>query len=293
MTQNISRPAALITGGAIRLGRQIAIHLAKSGWDIALHYNSSKKEAQKTQKWILSEGVACKIFSADFSKEEYPLEELIESTFKSFPHLKVLVNNASIYQESDFLDTSYELWKNHWNVNFRAPFFLSRFFAKRLLAKKPIDTSNISKNSPETLREDYRKMQSLKERSPSLDKFQPLILNILDNKIDFAQYEYATYILSKKALEEFSKIAAVELAPHIRVNGIALGVILPSPSRKQEYLQWRIDGIPLKKQGGVKNLTSAIDYLMMNDFITGQILRVDGGESIGFTGRSFRSFPSL
>ena len=292
MTQNISRPAALVTGGAIRIGRQIAIHLAKSGLDIALHYNSSKEEAQETQKWILAEGVDCKIFSADFSKEECRLKELIESAFESFPHLKILVNNASIYQESNFLDTSYELWKNHWNVNFRAPFFLSRFFAKELIAKRPIDKSNISENPQETIGEGYREIQSPREKSSSLDKLQPLILNILDNKIDFAQYEYATYILSKKALEEFTKIAAVELAPHIRVNGIALGVILPSPSRKPEYLQWRIDGIPLRKQGGLENLTSAIDYLMMNDFITGQNLRVDGGESIGFTGRSFRSFPS-
>ena len=106
------------------------------------------------------------------------------------------------------------------------------------------------------------------------------IINILDNKIEFNQPQYAAYVLTKKALAEFTKLAALEFAPDIRVNGVAPGVVLPAGSRSKEYIDWRVQAIPLKKQGKTRNITDALLHLLDNDFISGQILVVDGGESI-------------
>ena len=85
-------------------------------------------------------------------------------------------------------------------------------------------------------------------------------------------------------------MAALELGPEIRVNGIAPGVLLPKASRKEDYLQWRLKGIPLQKKGELKNISLALDYLLKNEFVTGQLLYVDGGEALGFEGRNFSSF---
>ena len=88
-------------------------------------------------------------------------------------------------------------------------------------------------------------------------------------------------------MAEFTRLAAVELAPDVRVNGIAPGVVLPASVRSQDYIDWRIEGIPLKQQGQTDNIAQALQYLLTNDFVCGQILFVDGGESLTNTGQNF------
>ena len=247
------RKAALVTGSAIRLGKAIAIALAQSGFDIALHHYSSTDQAAETQAEIRALGVACELFSQDLSNAE-PLEAFVGQVKEKMPHLSALVNSASAYTSGKIKSTSVDMFDQQMSVNLRAPFFLAKGFAKHCQSGH--------------------------------------IVNICDNKIAYNQYEYAAYLLSKKALAEFVKIAAMEFAPHIRVNGIAPGVVLPSNARSDDYINWRIQGIPLQKQGKTSNITGAVVHLVENDFMTGQVLVVDGGESIAHIGRNAAQYKA-
>ncbi|MGO1426069.1 MAG: SDR family oxidoreductase, partial [Halomonas sp.] len=116
------------------------------------------------------------------------------------------------------------------------------------------------------------------------------VINIIDNKVAYHQYPYAAYLLSKKSLAEMTRMAALEFAPRIRINGLAPGVVLPASQRTSDYVQWRIEGIPLKQQGEPAHLVQALYYLLDNTFVAGQILFVDGGESINLEGRHSENY---
>ncbi|WP_413205072.1 SDR family oxidoreductase [Rhodospirillum sp. A1_3_36] len=245
------RPAALVTGGAIRLGRSIALGLAKAGFDIALHYNSSEDAAEETAAEIGQEGVDCVLMTHDLN-DISGLDRLVVEAVETMPHLTTLVNSASVYAHGDLRTTTPEMFDAQMTVNLKAPFFLTQAFAKH--------------------------------------RTEGVVVNILDNKIGFNQYQYGAYLLSKKALADFTRMAALELAPGIRVNGVAPGVILPAEDRGPEYLEWRRQGIPLERTGSPDKVTQAIRYLVDNDFVTGQVLVVDGGENIAHEGRNFAAF---
>lgn len=241
------KEAVLITGSAIRLGKAIALGFAKKGYDIALHYNSSQEQAESTEAEIKELGVTCQLFKFDLANTK-ELEKNIEEVFNTFPDLNILVNSASAYIQADIGNTKIEDYEKLFDVNLKAPFFLSKYFAEK--CKK----GNI--------------------------------INIIDNKISFNQNSYAAYLLTKKNLAELTKLSALEFAPNIRVNGVSPGVIMPASSRSEEYMNYRINGIPLKMKGEEDNITEAIFSLIDNKFMTGQIITVDGGESLMNTGRN-------
>lgn len=243
--------AALITGGAIRLGRAIALDLARAGYDIALHYNRSAEAALSTREEILAQGVQCELFPQDLALADQ-LGEWMARVKAAMPGLDTLVNSASGYVQADIAATTPEDFDALFAVNLKAPLFASQAFAAQV--------------------------------------GQGNIINIIDNKVGFNQYRYAAYLLSKKALAEFTRMAALEFAPNIRVNGVAPGVILPAGSRSQEYLDWRVQAIPLQRQGYPAHITQTILHLLTNDFINGQILTVDGAENIAHTGRNAGEF---
>lgn len=251
MTTPFTGQAALVTGGAVRLGKAIALALATAGFDIALHYNASAAPAETTREEIEALGVRCAIFGQNLA-ETAQLTSFMEQVVTTFPHLTVLVNSASTYESATIEQTTPDLWEAQFAVNLRAPFFLTQAFAAQC--------------------------------------GQGNVINIIDNKIGFNQYHYAAYLLAKKGLMEFTKMAAVELAPHIRVNGVAPGVVLPAASRKPEYVAWRVQGIPLQRQGGPEHITQAILAILHNSFLTGQILVVDGGESLAHVGQNATTF---
>jgi len=250
MTDLMERPTALVTGGATRLGFSFAYALATAGYDIALHYHQSADSAQQTADAIMALGVTCKTFQFDLSGE-HP-EALIESVLNEFSSLQVLINNASAYEAATIAQTDMTLLQQQFSVNFFAPLLLTSAFSNKC-----------SKGN---------------------------VINILDNKIAFQQNHYAAYLLSKKALSGFTQLAAIEFAPHIRINGIAPGVVMPGEERTEDYIKWRVDGIPLKRQGRGDDLISAMNYLLNNEFVTGQILTVDGGEGVNHLGRHAKQF---
>ena len=244
--------AALVTGGAIRLGYHFAVTLAKAGYDIAIHYNSSAEAAQEAAEEIRGMGRQCDIFQFDFTANQDP-SDLIETVIEALPHLNVLINCASTYDAATTAETDLALLQKQFSVNFFTPYLLSAAFAKQVKAGN--------------------------------------IINILDNKIAFQQYQYSSYLLSKKALADFTQLAAMEFAPNIRVNGIAPGVILPGETRTDEYIQWWEQHIPLKRQGKHEELGKALAYILDNEFITGQLLFVDGGEGLNHIGQNAEIYP--
>ncbi|MCH2084660.1 MAG: SDR family oxidoreductase [Saprospiraceae bacterium] len=247
----MSKKAALVTGSAIRLGKAIAIALAKDGYDIALHYNSSASAAEETKAEIQSLGVQCEAFQLNLRKAD-DMPDFVKDVVIRFPHLSVLVNSASAYTQATIENTTTAIFDQQFDVNIKAPFFLTQIFA-----------NTVSKGN---------------------------VINIIDNKMAFNQNNYAAYLLAKKTLVSFTKMAAIEYAPSVRVNGLAPGVVLPAGTRSPEYMEWRIQGIPLKMQGTTQHITDGILSLLQNTFVTGQILTVDGGESITNTGKNAGDF---
>lgn len=245
--------AALITGGAIRLGKALALGVARKGYDVILHYNSSEEAALSTCREIENLGVGCHCIQQDLESTEQ-LESLVERARDREPGLQLLINSASVYDAGSIVETTEEIFDRQMNVNLKAPFFLSRAFRKVV--------------------------------------GQGSIVNILDNKIGFNQYHYAAYLLSKKMLAEFTRLASLEFAPDIRVNGISPGVILPATVRSAEYMAWRIEAIPLKRKGETEHIVRALHYLMENDFVSGQILTVDGAEGHSNVGRNAESYSA-
>lgn len=243
---------ALITGGGTRLGSHFALNLARRGYDIALHYNTSRDSALQVAEQIRSLGRRCELMAFDFSAHEEP-GQLIDDVLEVLPELNLLVNSASAYDAVPTAQTDRAMLEKQFGINLFTPYLLTRRFAAL------VKTGNI--------------------------------INILDNKIAYQQYHYSAYLLSKKSLAEFTKMAAVEFAPAIRINGIAPGVVLPMDSRTSEYLDWRIDGIPLKQQGVPEQLCQAMNYILDNHFVCGQILFVDGGEAINHIGRNSETYP--
>lgn len=248
---------ALVTGSGIRVGRAIALELARMGYAIALHYNRSAAAAERTRQEILALGVACELFPFDLSGEPDAgalVDQVVAQGPGRLPELRVLVNSASTYDAATIAQTTPELLEKQFKVNFQAPFFLIRRFAQ------------------------------VCDRG--------CVVNIIDNKIAFNQYPFAAYLLAKKSLAELTKLAALEFAPRLRVNGIAPGMVLPIESRSPEFLAWLTEGVPLKRSGNLEDLAQALRFLIESDFVTGQILTLDGGEAIATEGRNAPSFEA-
>jgi pteridine reductase len=235
---NSIQNTALITGAAIRLGRGIALKLAASGYNIALHYNSSEKEAGKTKIEIETAGVKCGLFKCDLSYESEALS-LIDKVFMSFPDLNVLINNASVFLKAGIKESDPELFNKIININFKAPVFLAKKFAEI-----------IGKGN---------------------------IINILDAKIIEKNSKYSIYNLSKKMLHEFTLTAAKEFSPDIRVNAVSPGFILGPESESGEYFNKMLKNRSILKNGKIEDINNAIEFLLKNQYINGQIIYIDGG----------------
>ena len=236
---------ALVTGCAKRIGRAIAIALARKGYDIAIHYRQSQQEARSLGAQIEALGRTSQLYAADLTADEDILNLLPRIKADKLP-LELLVNNASIYESATIQETELALFERQWAANLKAPFFLIRDFARLY------QTGNI--------------------------------INIVDAGFANNQSVYAAYALTKKALAGLTKMAALELAPAIRVNGICPGFILPPLRPEAEdpnFIETITQKVPLKRQGHVEPIQRAVEYLLDNDFVTGQLLMVDGGEHLG------------
>ena len=235
---------ALITGASKRIGKSVAEYLAEKGWNIIVHYSSSEKMAEELLSLL-----SLKYPTQNFYLVKSNLNDvdevvaLIPKVFLEFGAFQLLINNASIFNPAYLKETSTEFFDKHINVNLKAPFILLRDFAN------------------------YCKSGN--------------IINFVDTRITTNKSNFAAYSLSKKALWELTKMAALEFAPQIRVNAIAPGVTLPPENENEDYLFDLAKNIPMKKPGGVKPILKSLEYILENDHLTGQILFADGGENLG------------
>lgn len=235
---------ALITGASKRIGKAIAEHLAHNGWNVIIHYNRSAEEAIMLVQ-DLSTKYPKQLFSSVTANlaNSHEVLNLIPNIVQKRGPFDLLVNNASIFKKGYFKETDETLFDSQLNVNIKAPFFLMR------------DFSNLCKKGN--------------------------IINFVDTRITTNASNFAAYSLSKKALWEATKMAALEFAPDIRINAIAPGVTLAPAEEGEEYLQKLAQNIPMKRPSGVEPILNSIDYILKNDHLTGQLLFADGGENLG------------
>jgi pteridine reductase len=237
---------ALITGAAKRIGKAMALHLAEQGWNIAIHFNTSVNEAALLRKELKSSfpDQQFEIFRADLNNAS-EVETLIQQVLQSMQNIDLLINNASVFERGDFATTDTGFFDRQMNINFKAPFILTRNYTA--LVKKGI------------------------------------IINFVDTRIMSNKSNFAAYSLSKKALWEMTKMAAFELGPNIRVNAIAPGLTLPPEEMGDDYL-WKLAvNIAMKRPGGLEPILKSLDYILNNEYLTGQLLFCDGGENLGLT----------
>ena len=233
--------AALVTGSAKRVGRAIALYLAECGYDIALHCNHSLAEAEQAKQEIEALGRKAEIFQFDLVNTE-ALEGHMASVVQRFSDLELLVNNASIFEREKFQDSDVALYQRHMAVNATAPIFLTQAFAKYVKSGH--------------------------------------VVNLLDADIVKHHGSHFFYLLSKKTLAEFTKMAARDLGPNIRVNAICVGSALPSDQNPPGYEEKLTARLPLQQLGNVDDILQALDYLRASARTTGQLLFPDSGQHL-------------
>jgi len=237
---------ALITGGATRIGRAITLALAQAGCHVFIHYGLSAEQARQTQADAKALGVNANLFAADLADAE-AVQEIVPSAREAFGGIDILINNAGIFPDADsFTGTDYSLWDKLFAVNLRAPFLLCRAFA----AQVPKDG-------------------------------QGKIINITDSRVRRPASDHFVYRLTKGCLWQMTEMLALELAPRIAVNAVALGAILPPPGKDSEYLKKiALAHVPLKRHGSAQIAAEGVLHLLQQDFLTGVILPIDGGATL-------------
>ncbi|MEI6611475.1 SDR family oxidoreductase [Polynucleobacter sp.] len=246
--------AVLVTGAAKRLGREIALQFARQGWDVAVHYGRSEKEALETVKQLQSLGVRSQAFQADLAIES-EIKSLFEAVSKEFPNLHCLVNSASIFEydrANSETPLSSKSLQAHMQVNLAAPILLSQLMFE------------FQKNSTSTVD----------------DAHLPSIIQLLDQKLINLNPDYLSYTLSKAALAASVEILAVDLAPILRVVGLAPGISLPSGDQTNEGFAKAHQLTPLGKSSTPTDVAMAAVFLAGSNAITGTTLYVDGGQHL-------------
>ena len=241
-----ARPVVLVTGAARRVGATIARTLHAAGYDLALHCRHSRDELDTLiasfEQVRPSSTLALQADLADFER----LPDLVDATLGRFGRLDGLVNNASSFHPSTFGEVGQAQWDELFASNARAPFFLCQAAAGALRDSRGA------------------------------------IVNLLDIYAERPLPGYAVYCMAKAAQVAMTRALAHELGPHVRVNGVAPGAVMWPEQGKAYAKQERIiDGTPLKRAGSPEDVASAVLWLLRDaQFVTGQIINVDGGRSI-------------
>jgi len=233
------KPLALVTGAAMRLGREIALALADQGYAIGLHYHQSLPQAQALSLQLQDKGVPVFLLQADLTVPEQIVRLFDQVSLFDCP-LKVLVNSAAVMHGGNLENTSVEDWDATFALNLRAPWLCARYAAH-------------------------------------LMKDSGVIINLSDAAAGRPWKEYAAYSISKAGLETLTRMLARSLAPGIRVNAVAPGLVMPTPGFPPDKWERLVDRLPAKKSGTPEDIVRAVLFLIQNEYITGQTLAVDGG----------------
>lgn len=268
---------ALVTGAARRVGRAIALELGRRGAHLAVHFRGSESEAEETVRTLRGMGVEAHALPADL-RDPAAIDGLFDAFDRRFDRFDILVNSAASFRRMPFAETTAGDWDDALAVNLRAPFLLSQRAAERA------------------------------RRAPRRDA-PALIVNLGDHSGTGAWRGYAAHGVSKAGLLHLTKVTALELAPDVRVNAIVPGAILPhaegrpagtARGHRDTKRRGRASGrpapsgfsgadaafhalgqaLPLKRTGSPEEVARTVVFLAENDFITGVVLPVDGGEHL-------------
>lgn len=232
---------ALVTGAAKRLGRAIALALAEEDVNVIVHFSTAAAEAEATAREIRRRRRKAWTLRADLSDPSQAGGLLARAAHAAGP-IDFLINNASVFTPSRLTDFTPEDLQANVQINALASLLLARAFAAQRRAGA--------------------------------------IVNLLDTRITSYDREHAAYHLSKRMLYTLTKMMALEFAPRVRVNAVAPGLILPPPGRDYAWLRRRVNTNPLRRLGTPQGLAAAVVFLLRSDFVTGQVLYVDGGRHL-------------
>jgi len=237
--------ALLITGGGKRVGKELALFLGASGYEIVIHYRASKAAADAVAKTITQGGGQAVTLKADLENTGEAKNLIDRAAEKLGRPVSGLINNAAAFQQDTLESFNQTSFEKNINTNLRAPMLLCQAFAKALPKKTP-----------------------------------GAIVNIIDQRVLNLTPGFLTYTLSKHALLTLTRILAVELGPQIRVNGIGPGPTLPSVYQSEEDFANEVAGLPLGKGPTLNEIARATKFLLETPAMTGQMIALDGGQHL-------------
>jgi pteridine reductase len=229
---------ALVTGAARRLGRAMALALAREGVSVIVHYRNSGEEARAVAREIEACGVRAWTVQGDLACAE-GVETLWREAIDQAGPVDILVNNASIFEPSTLEDVTGEELDRNVQIHAMAPLQLARNFAAQAVPG--------------------------------------VVVNLLDTRVVTHDRSHVAYHLSKQMLHSLTRLMALEFAPGVRVNAVAPGLVLPPPGEDEGYLTRLAADVPLRHHGAADDVAEAVVFLVRNTFVTGQVIFVDGG----------------
>ena len=235
----------IITGGATRIGAAIAEKLSGPNKEIVIHFNKSKIKAENLKKKLRKYGTKVYLVKGNLSKEK-DINKIIKFAKSKLKYFDCLVNNASLFENDKIENFKINNWEKHISTNLRAPAILSKEFSKNVRGKK----NNI--------------------------------INIIDQRVFKLTPYFFSYTISKTGLYTLTKTSAMSLSPKIRVNGIAPGPTIKNKRQSEKHFRKQYLATPLKKQVDVGEICNAVDFLIKNSSITGQVLAIDSGQSLNW-----------
>ncbi len=246
---------ALVTGAGKRLGREMAIYLAKRGHDVAIHYSASKDEAEMVAQEVRALGRSAVCLQADLLLEA-ETQTLIAAATAALGPLRVLINNASIFEYDRIETATRTSWDRHIESNLRAPYVLTQGFARQC---------------PPAL---------IDEAGEPIA--QGLIVNMVDQRIRKLTPEFSSYTIAKMGLWALTQTAAQGLAPHVRVNAIGPGPTLRGIRQSEDHFARQRAATVLGRGANPADITAALGFFLDSPAVTGQVIVVDGGQHLGW-----------
>ena len=237
------RKVALVTGGAVRVGRAITLGLAEAGFDLVVNYHASEGPAREVARKVEGLGRQALTVQADVSDPE-AVDTMAERVRERFGRLDLLVNNASIFRAQPFLEVDLEGWDEVIGVNLKGPFLV------------------------------------LRSTADLLTEAHGSVINIVDLSAFTPFMEYPHHSVSKAGLLHMTRIMASALAPRVRVNAIAPGTVLPPEDMTEEERDRAVERTALKRLGSPEDVVRTVLFLAGSDFVTGEVIVVDGGRRV-------------
>jgi NAD(P)-dependent dehydrogenase (short-subunit alcohol dehydrogenase family) len=241
---NINGKTALITGGAHRVGKAITLGLAQKGANVVINFNASAEPANQTAAEARSLGVGSLAVQCDVSSHDQVIW-MIASAVEEFGGIDILINSASWFQKTPFPMEDFSDWFKVIDILIHGSMYCANALAP-----------------------------TMKERG------EGAIINIVDRSAWHPFRGFAAHSVGKAGLLAFTRQLAIELAPEVKVNAVSPGPVLPPPGYTDEQAERVAQGTLLKRWGTPKDVADAVLFLIESDYITGEVITVDGGEQI-------------